>query len=62
VIPVPKRPAAKSAGTRQNIRRDLFRTACRMVNQKFWRELRAARRRIARAQAKAQWKAMGVSS
>jgi hypothetical protein len=61
VIPVPKRPAAPSAGTRQNIRRDLFRTALRMVNQKFWREPRAARRKIARAHAKAQWKLQGIN-
>lgn len=61
MIPVPKRPSAPSSGTRQNIRRDLFRTALRMVNQKFWREPRAARRKIARAHAKAQWKRQGIN-
>lgn len=57
MIPVPKRPAAKSAWTRQNIRRDLFRAACRMISHTHWREPRRARRKLARASAKAQWKA-----
>jgi len=60
VIPVPKRPAAKSAGTRQNIRRDLFRAACRMISHTHWREPRRARRKLARASAKAQWSAQDV--
>jgi len=56
VIPVPRRPAAPSAGTRQNVRRELFAKAFFKISHQYWREPRAARRKMARAHAKAQWK------
>lgn len=56
MITVVKRPAAPSAGTRQNVRRELFAKAFFKISHRYWREPRAARRKMARAQAKYQWK------
>lgn len=47
-----KRPAAPSAGTRQNRRYEAFRAALAMVNARHGVESRRARRKIARAMAK----------
>lgn len=60
MITVLKRPAAPSSGTRQNVRRELFAKAFFKLSRQYWREPRAARRKIARAQAKNHWKARVV--
>lgn len=49
---LPKRKAAKSAGSRQNRRWDAFKLAYAAAAKEFYGEPRRARRRIARAVAK----------
>ena len=49
---LPKRKAARSAGTRQNRRWEAFKAAYASAAREFYGEPRRARRRIARAVAK----------
>lgn len=51
-----RRPAAKSAGTRQNIRREEFAAAFEHISAQFPGESRSVRRTMARARAKRQFR------